>query len=339
MLRTLLTLTRDEILSFRRRVGGLERRLPAGPESWRRAAWAGLPDSMPRAGVLSLHARVEGVGAEVLDDPSLIQVWGPRYSVFVVAAEDRAVFTLGRWPDTEAGRARATLMADRLAGHLDGGRASYDAVGAALGINANALRYGSTTGTVLLRWDGARAPLIWSAPAPEVDPVQARGELVRRYLHVFGPGNAPGFAKWAGVSERSARDSFATLSGELASVATPLGEAQVLASDEEALRSPAEPAAGVRLLPSGDSHYLFWGADRELLVPDATRRGELWTSRVWPGAVLVDGELAGTWRRAQETVSVHLWSQPTRAARAAVEAEAAGLPILGHEGALRVVWT
>ena len=56
-----LELTREQILAFRRRVGGLDERLPAGPESLRRAAWAGLQDSMPRAAVLSLHARVDGV--------------------------------------------------------------------------------------------------------------------------------------------------------------------------------------------------------------------------------------------------------------------------------------
>jgi hypothetical protein len=67
------------------------------PESLRRAAWAGLQDSMPRAALLSLHARVLDVTADVLDNPSLIQVWGPRYSVYVTAARDRAVFTLGRW--------------------------------------------------------------------------------------------------------------------------------------------------------------------------------------------------------------------------------------------------
>jgi len=38
-----LGLTRQQILAFRRRVGGLEARLPAGSESLERAAWAGRP--------------------------------------------------------------------------------------------------------------------------------------------------------------------------------------------------------------------------------------------------------------------------------------------------------
>jgi hypothetical protein len=56
-----LGLTRRQILAFRRRVGGLDERMAEGAESLRRAAWAGLQDSMPRAALLSLHARVDGV--------------------------------------------------------------------------------------------------------------------------------------------------------------------------------------------------------------------------------------------------------------------------------------
>src|SRR3712207_7028715 len=41
-----------------------------------------------------------------------------------------------------------------------------------------------------------RSPSVWTVPAPEVDPVDARLELARRYLHVFGPGTREGFADW-----------------------------------------------------------------------------------------------------------------------------------------------
>src|SRR5436305_11870599 len=74
-----LRVTRQQILAFRRRVGALDERMPMGSQSLRRAAWAGLQDSMPRAGLLSFHARVDGVEFSTLDDPSLAQLWGPRY--------------------------------------------------------------------------------------------------------------------------------------------------------------------------------------------------------------------------------------------------------------------
>src|ERR1700742_1771746 len=100
---TQLDLTREQILAFRRRVGGLDERMPPGPDSLRRAAWSGLQDSMPRAAVLSIHARVDGAGPSAWEDPSLVQLWGPRFSVFVVAARDLAVFSLGTLPDDVKG--------------------------------------------------------------------------------------------------------------------------------------------------------------------------------------------------------------------------------------------
>src|SRR5260221_6987960 len=70
-----LELTRQQILAFRRRVGGLDERVPKGPESLRRAAWAGLQDSMPRAALLSLHARVHEAEPSTWEHPSLAQLW------------------------------------------------------------------------------------------------------------------------------------------------------------------------------------------------------------------------------------------------------------------------
>ena len=63
-----------------------------------------------------------------------------------------------------------------------------------------------------------------------------------------------------------------------------------------------------------------------------------WTSRVWPGAVLLDGEISGTWRRANETVTIQTWGRPSRAARQAVEAEAAALPLPGLQREIVVRW-
>src|SRR3981189_2432187 len=108
-----LDVTRQQILPLRRRVGALDERMPKGQESLRRAAWAGLQDSMPRAALLSIHARVAGTGPATWEDPSLVQLWGPRYSVFVIAARDLAVFSLGTLPDDAKGRQREAFRARR----------------------------------------------------------------------------------------------------------------------------------------------------------------------------------------------------------------------------------
>jgi hypothetical protein len=333
-----LGLSRSQILAFRRQIGSLDERLPRGSRSLRRAAWAGLQDSMPRAALLSIHARVEGAHPASWEDPSLVQVWGPRFSTYVVPARDYAVFTIGRLADDGRGRQRAEEVATRLHAFLDGRRMGAGEAGRALGVNSNLFRYAAPTGTVLIRWDGARQATIWTVPRPEVDPHEARRELARRHVHVFGPTTPAAFATWAGIGAAEAAAAFDALKRSLTAVRTPIGDAWILARDEPAFRAPAGPAAAARLLPSGDAYYLLQGVDRELLVPDAARRSALWTSRVWPGAVLVAGQIVGTWRRAQADLSVQPWRRLTRSERDAVESEAHALPLPGIEGEIAVRW-
>jgi len=324
-----LELSRSQILGFRQRVGSLDERLPAGAKSLRRAAWAGLQDSSPRAALLSIHARVEGATSSSWEHPSLVQLWGPRYSDYVVAARDIPVFSLGRLPEDARRRARAQDTATRLHAVLDGRRMPFGQAGQEMSVPHNSLRYAAATGTVLLRWDGSRQPVIWTAPAPDMDPWQARLELARRYLHVFGPGTAAAFARWAGIAGGEASAAFKGLGGALTTVRTPVGDAWILAEDEIALQSKPGAVAAARLLPSGDAYYLLWGADREILVPEAKRRAELWTTRVWPGAVLVGGEIVGVWRRSAGEVSIEVWRRLSSAEWAAVEGEALLLPLVG----------
>jgi len=336
---TRLNLTRPQILAFRRHVGALDERLPRGQRSLRRAAWAGLQDSMPRAAVLSIHARVEATEPSTWEDPSLVQLWGPRFSAYVVAARDLAVFSLGRLPDDTGARRIAEDLAARLHVLLSGARMTYGEAGSALGEPPNRLRYAAPTGTVAIRWDGARQPTIWTLPPPDVDPRDARLELAHRYLHIFGPTTPQAFAEWAGIPSSRGIDAFDALHRSLTPVRTPVGDAWILTRDELTFRAAPGSPASARLLPSGDAYFLLWGADRELLVPDADRRSALWTPRVWPGAVLAEGEVVGTWRRAEATVTVQPWRHLSRATRDAVEREAESLPLPGHERRIVVRWS
>ena len=334
-----LELTRGQILAFRRGVGELDERLPNSPSSLRRAAWAGLQDSMPRAALLSIHARVVGTGPNTWEDPHLVQLWGPRFSVYVVAEADRGIFSLGRLSADARRRERAHDLASRIRELLGEERMTYREAGKALGVQPNMLRYAASTGTVLMRWEGSGQPEIWSVPAPELDPAEARLELARRYLHVFGPTTAEAFAGWAGIPPRQGLAAFEALgSGTLIAVRSPIGDGRILASDEEAFRGEPPPPARVRLLPSGDAFFLLQGDDRSLLVDDVAKQGSLWPSRVWPGALLLEGEVAGIWRRSNEKVTVRPWRRLTTAERHAVEDEAKALPVPGLGREITVIW-
>jgi hypothetical protein len=335
-----LELDRASILACRRQVGAIDERLPRTAASLRRAAWAGLQDSVPRAALLALHARVRDIRPDDWEHPSLAQLWGPRLSAFVVARRDLPVFSLGTLPDDHRGRRRAVGLADRLEELLDGEVRTYSWAGHTMGVHPASLRYAGATGRVLIRWDGARQPTVWTRPPPDIDRLDARLELARRWLHVAGPSTPAAFARWAGIAPRASRLVFEALGPGLRPVRTPLGEAWILATDEAAFRTassaPGSPAPA-RILPSGDP-YLMAG-DRELLVPDAGNRRELFPpGTVWPGGLMVGGELVGTWRRAAGRMTVRLWRRLSRRERQAVAAEAATLPLPGLQGEIQVAW-
>ena len=194
-----LSLRRDQILGFRRAAGSLDERSPSGAGSLRRAAWAGLQDSMPRAALLSIHARVAGTTPGTWEDPSLVQLWGPRFSAFVVAGRDLPVFSLGRYPTSRAGRRVAEETAEQLDAFLAGRRMGYGEAGAGLGLaNANKLRYAAPTGRVLIQLgrraaaddlDGATAggrPARGSPRARPASPARVRPIDAGRVRHVGG---------------------------------------------------------------------------------------------------------------------------------------------------------
>jgi len=335
-----LELDRGAILGHRLRTGCLDERLPPGADSLRRAAWVGLTDSMPRAALLSIHARVADTAPDAWADPALVQTWGPRFSAYVVAGDAIAAFTLGRLSDDPAKRKQAIDTADRLESFLAGRAMPYGEAGRALGRPPNSLRYAAPTGRIRIRWEGARQPMIWTVPAPDVDPHDARLDLARRYLHALGPTTPAAFEAWAGIRSPGGRRAFRDLADELVEVCTPLGEGWILARDEASFRwtrvSPA--GATARLLPSGDAYWLLQGPERELLVPDPARRRTLWTPRVWPGAVLLQGEIVGTWRRDGPNVAVQPWRALSSGERDAVAAEASGLPLPEVARRIRLSW-
>jgi hypothetical protein len=291
----------------------------------------------PRMGHQQLHRDGPRVFGGDLGGPFACPTLGPRYNAFVVARRDLAVFSLGTRSDDAKGRQRAEDLAGRLKALLDGTRMSYGEAGRALGVRPNSLRYEAQTGTVLMRWEGSRQPTIWSVPPPETDPGDTRLELARRFLHIYGPAT-PAFGRWAGIGLRPSVAVFEALRRSLTPARTPVGDAWILARDEPTFRAAPRPAAPARLLPSGDAYPLLHGTDRDILVSNAARRGALWTPRVWPGGILVDGEIVGTWRRADAVLTLQPWRQLSPAERDAVASEAGALPIPGVGGRITVRW-
>lgn len=336
--RVKLTLSRSEILAFRQRVGYLAKRLPMKEESLRRASWAGLQDSMPRAALLSLYARIAGVTPQTWDDPSLVQIWGPRYNVYVIARDDLPIFSLGTMDDDVRKQERAFDLVRRLTDRFHGERVLNKVASAALGVHHNSIRTASPTGQLLIRWEGARQALIWTVESPTMSVSEARLALTRRYLHVYGPTSIKSFSHWSGVRLSLSTSLFAILEPELVPVATPTGDSWILAEDEKAVRLPVTSPVGARLLPSGDSYTLLHGTDRTLMVPNAENRRRLWTPRVWPGAVLLHGEIVGTWRRDHVAVTIAPWRPLLPPEKDEIVEEAEGLPLPQATRPISITW-
>jgi hypothetical protein len=123
----------------------------------------------------------------------------------------------------------------------------------------------------------------------------AVAELVRRYLHAYGPATPRHFAKWFGGPPRWASELFDALAGELEQVELEGTPAWVAAGDAAV---PSGAPGGVRLLPYFDA-YAVGCQPRELLFPGRAAERALSPSGQagnYP-VLLVDGTVAGVWHQ------------------------------------------
>jgi Winged helix DNA-binding domain len=347
---------RERVLAFRVAGHHLHERLPAGSASVARAAaLCGLQDLPPGHVGLGLAARVEAARPEDLDE--LVIVYSRRGAAIAAPREDLAVFTTALAPpDDAAARAQLGSATETLDAAGVGPQEALERVSAAV---ADALADGplerdsfhqalrERLPAELLWWCrncGSHHvhPLLWRAtgvmgvlavagrrgrttlfgtpgPIPPFDDPGA--ELARRFLRAYGPATPGTFAAWAGISVHHSRSLVERIAAEVTEVN---GAGVILAADRDRLADPPR-AGGVRLL-GGYDPYLDQ-RDREVLFPDPEIRSRMRRSIGNPGALLVDGELAGMWRPEKKgrrlIVNVEPFGDLTKRTAAEIEGEAA----------------
>jgi len=167
-------------------------------------------------------------------------------------------------------------------------------------------------------------------PIPDFVPLTEppeRFDVVRAYLRFLGPATPQQVAGYldAPVAEVRARWPRDAVEVKVAGSA-----AWLLAEDLDA--ASAGGTGTTRLL--GPFDLFLQARDRSTLVDDPARVKALWPVLGRPGGVLLDDEVAGTWRakrsRAGVRVQVQLWSRASAAARAAIGSEAERLA--AHRG-------
>ena len=160
---------------------------------------------------------------------------------------------------------------------------------------------------------GTSPPVLRPVPglAP-VDTVPERLDVVRGYLRLLGPAT-PRLV--AGYLDAPVRDVQARWPEDAVEV-TVDGERRWLLAEDAARLDDVPSATGVALL--GPFDLFLQARDRFLLVDEPARAKALWPALGRPGAVLAEGDVAGTWRPRKVgsslTVVVELWRPLTREA-------------------------
>ncbi len=151
-------------------------------------------------------------------------------------------------------------------------------------------------------------------PIPGFEPahdVPARFDVVRAYLRLLGPATPKHVADYL---DAPAKDVKARWPEDAVEVSVDGETRWILAEDED--RLGAGPVSTTRLL--GPFDLFLQAKDRSLLVDDPARVKALWPVLGRPGAVLVDGEVLGTWRPRKSgsrlSLKVELWGTPSRPA-------------------------
>jgi hypothetical protein len=171
-------------------------------------------------------------------------------------------------------------------------------------------------------WEQRRADLYgladdWIGPS-SVTEDEGREHLVRRYLGGFGPAPLTDIANWAGMKVGPLRPVVERL--ELRRLRDESGR-ELLDLPDAPLPDPDTPAP-VRFLPTWDATLLVH-ARRTLILPEAYR--PLVFNTKTPHSVptfLVDGAVAGTWRREKSRIEIKPFGDLSTSARRELDDEA-----------------
>jgi hypothetical protein len=149
-------------------------------------------------------------------------------------------------------------------------------------------------------------------------PVEARAEVLRRYLAAFGPSSRKDIGAWSMMHVPEIKAALDRL--ELRTFRDEQGR-ELLDVPDGIFPDPDVPAP-VRFLPKWDNVLLAW-ADRTRILPDEYRRVVIGQNGDVAQVFLVDGFVAGLWRVENGRVVTNPFTSlpPSRRREVAAEAE------------------
>lgn len=314
----------------------------------------GVQEYTPGSAQVALAARTS---ADVADD-RLITVWAARGAPHLHRRDDLAALVKQLWPisdadasariksgqipqgmklGVEAFRVTAEAFRDVVHGPMPRGEVStevskrvprsltYDCRSCeARHIAGNVWQHSGLAGGVEVQSRG-RDAMLGPIPGAPPRPTENDGidELILTYLRFLGPAAPIEVGKYLGSSTAEMKSVWPT---DRLTEVTVDGRKTWLPTDAvKTLKSPPR-ASEPRLVPPMDP--LLQARDRDVLVPDRARQKEVWRTLGNPGALLLDGEIAGVWRakasgRKRLDLTVTAFDSLPAARRKQIEKEAA----------------
>ena len=311
------------------------------------SAMCGAHAQVMSAAELSIGLRIAGITRQEIQDAiwserSLVKTFGPRGTVHLLPTQELPMWTgaLSALPSNRTGLAEAARMTpeqteaviEAIAAALEDAELTTDelteAIVTATGPWAGDLVLPAFQG-MWARWRQAvgvaasrgalcfgpnrgrnvtyTSPRRWLPGFRPSNGQSALNELVRHFLHAYGPAAPQQFAQWLAAPRRWAAELFDSLAGELEEVEVDGAPAWVAAGDTAA---PATPASGLRLLPYFDA-YVVGCHPREQVFPGRAAERALpgGQAGVYP-TLLIGGVVAGIWRQRRSGKKLHLTVEP-----------------------------
>ncbi len=325
----------------------------------------GLQAQVMSAAALALSARVaditpDDVAAALWTERSLVKLWAMRGTLHLMPARDIPILVAATRP-TRRSYMRAGwleyygISSDEMLAFLEAARTILsDQPMTRLQFSEAVLAQTGAAGlreALLSGWGSALKPVCyhgylcfgpsqgqnvtfvqprhWLGEWQDIDEEYAIAEVVRRYLHAYGPAAAEDFSFWWGVAVAEAKRMFQRIKDETVAVEVEGRSCWALAADLPRIEK-ATIAANVRLLGNFDPYILGAGRSRTAIVPEGKMarvfRIAGWVSPV----VLVNGLVAGVWHYTQQRKGIDIRVEPFSpliaevAAQVAAEAERIG---------------
>ncbi|HEV2689532.1 MAG TPA: winged helix DNA-binding domain-containing protein [Bryobacteraceae bacterium] len=168
----------------------------------------------------------------------------------------------------------------------------------------------------------------WLPKQKRISEHEAQQQMLRRYLHAYGPAALQDFAKWTGFSMPEAKTVWTRFRGEMLEVDVEGQKRWILREDGKALQDCRPGDSVLRLAPSFDPYLLGHASKNHLVDPAHYKRvfrNQGWISPV----VLLDGRVAGIWSSQRAGKRLLIEIEPieklTKKTRSLLEQEAESL--------------